>query len=229
MAYVYTHTRTDTQEVFYVGISNIKGYERAYTKKKRNKHWNYIINKTSYVVDIVLDNVPWEEACKKERELIALHGRIDLGTGTLCNYTNGGEGSNGAIVTEDTRKKISINKTGKKRPPITDEARKNLSNAMKGKRPKNFYSLHTGEINEKRKQNLKGSFSKSTLTERSNRWMNSNNPRTTEVINLETGIYYSNLQQAYIASGLSISRSFFSMMLLGTRKNKTSFHSLNNQ
>ncbi len=117
MAYVYTHTRIDTEVVFYVGIGKKPKYYRAFEKAKRGKHWNNITAKSDFVTRIELDNCTWQDAQLKERGLISLYGRLDLGTGTLCNRTNGGEGSNGAIVSEETKRKISVAKTGKKRPP----------------------------------------------------------------------------------------------------------------
>jgi hypothetical protein len=228
MAYVYIHTRLDKNEVFYVGIGDTPNHRRAYQVGKRNKHWHSITSKTGYLVTIVYDDISWEDACTKERQLIEKYGRVDLKTGTLCNWTNGGEGSNGAIVSDDTKAKISLGKTGKKRPPISKESRQKMSLALKGKTPANFSSLHSGNINKKRIENIKGSFSEKTVLARANRWVGSQNPRTTEVLNVENGIYYSNLQDAWTASGLNISRSFFSMMLLGTRKNYTSYKSLFN-
>lgn len=46
--------------------------------------------KPVYVVSI--DGVTSSEALDKEIELIALYGRLDIGTGCLCNLTDGGEG-----------------------------------------------------------------------------------------------------------------------------------------
>lgn len=109
MAYVYGHLRLDKHEIFYIGIGHNKDkkYERAYLKAKRNNFWLNIINKTKHKVIILVDNLTWEEACKKEIELISLYGRRDLGLGTLVNLTNGGDGTDGRIVGDKTKLKIS--------------------------------------------------------------------------------------------------------------------------
>jgi len=95
MAYLYRHIRLDKNEPFYIGIgSDDQGsYDRAYHGHHfRNKHWKNITSKTTYNVEILLDDLTWEEACEKETEFITLYGRADLNKGTLCNMTNGGEG-----------------------------------------------------------------------------------------------------------------------------------------
>lgn len=107
-AYVYRHIRLDSDTVFYIGIGKGRNYERAKSNRSRNKHWNGVVNKYGYKVEIVFDNLTWEDACKREIEQINLYGRIDLGTGTLVNLCDGGwGGSVGRKVSEETRKKIS--------------------------------------------------------------------------------------------------------------------------
>lgn len=97
--YIYLHKRLDTEDIFYVGIGTkissngrIRGYERAYSKLNRNRHWKFIVNKSKYNVIIYKENLTREEANKIEIELIKKYGRKDLNLGTLCNYTNGGDG-----------------------------------------------------------------------------------------------------------------------------------------
>jgi hypothetical protein len=108
MAYVYKHKRLDTGNIFYIGIGkDIKGkYKRAFSKQKRNNFWKNIISKTDYLVEIIKDDISWGEACKIEKELILLYGRRDMGLGTLCNQTDGGDGNIG--WSDDARKKISL-------------------------------------------------------------------------------------------------------------------------
>jgi hypothetical protein len=94
MAYVYKHTRLDNNEIFYIGIglNSEDNYKRAFDKYGRNRIWNNIVKKTPFIVDILFDNICWEDACNKEIELINFYGRKINKTGTLCNLTEGGEG-----------------------------------------------------------------------------------------------------------------------------------------
>lgn len=103
MAYVYTYTRLDKNEVFYVGIGSDSKYKRAKNKSLRTDYFKKIINKSEYRLNIVFDNLSWEKACEKEIELIALYGRKDLGKGTLINFTDGGEGTHGYDYPEELR------------------------------------------------------------------------------------------------------------------------------
>jgi hypothetical protein len=118
MAYLYRHIRLDTNEIFYIGIGSdsLGKYKRAYSKYERNKYWQNIVNKTSYEIEIMLDNLTWEEACEKEKEIIKLYGRKDLNEGTLVNMTDGGDGMVGFIskqkgipLSEEHRRMISKN------------------------------------------------------------------------------------------------------------------------
>ena len=104
--FVYTHTRLDTNEVFYVGIGKIPGlnrirgnntkYSRAYEKTKRHKFWKNIVCKTDYKVDIVYETTNEEIAKLKEIELISFYGRRCCdNSGTLVNFQPGGEMSTG--------------------------------------------------------------------------------------------------------------------------------------
>jgi hypothetical protein len=104
MAYLYRHIRLDKQEVFYVGIGSDEKYERAYSKDSRTQYWRSI-SKLGYEVEIVLDDLTWEEACEKEKEFIKLYGRKDLKEGTLVNMTDGGEGTVGFKHSEETKVK----------------------------------------------------------------------------------------------------------------------------
>lgn len=114
MAYVYLHTRLDNNDIFYVGIGSdaLGKYTRAFSKKGRSKFWKDMIKNREYQVSIIYDKLSWLEVCDKEIELIAYHGRKDLGKGTLVNLTNGGEGILGYIHTKEELLTISKNSTG---------------------------------------------------------------------------------------------------------------------
>lgn len=145
MVFVYIHTRLDTNEVFYVGIA--KKPSRPYDRINRNPFWKRIVSKTDYNVEIVHQFKTWEDACKKEKELIMEYGRRDLGTGTLVNLTNGGDGILGGKSwkykqghTKETREKMSkiqsqnaINRIGNPGKPHTKETREKLAEMRKGK------------------------------------------------------------------------------------------------
>jgi hypothetical protein len=111
MAYLYKHIRLDTNEVFYIGIGSDDLYKRANSLQSRNKHWKNIVNSTEYRVDIIEDGLLWEDACKREQELIIHYGRRDLGTGTLVNLTAGGEGLYNPA--RETRQKLSESHKGR--------------------------------------------------------------------------------------------------------------------
>ena len=162
MAYVYRHVRLDTNEVFYIGIgSDIDGqYKRANSNNKRSEYWKKIVNKAGYKVEIILDDLTWEEACQKEIEFIKLYGRKDLNEGTLVNMTDGGDGSLGMIYSEESRKKMSdIKKDHLKNKPWlkyskigskhTDETKKKMSEKRLGKK-------HSEETKNKIRQSNKG-------------------------------------------------------------------------
>jgi hypothetical protein len=109
MAIVYSHKRLDNNTIFYIGIGNTE--KRAFSKHNRNKHWNNLIKKTDYKVEILFKDLSWKNACKKEVELISLYGRKDLNKGLLVNMTDGGDGVKGH--SEESIKKIITAHKGK--------------------------------------------------------------------------------------------------------------------
>lgn len=98
--YIYRHIRHDKNEPFYIGkgtkadncVTHKVVYRRAYSKLDRNYIWKGITNRTDYTVEIIYETDSRKEIDKKEIEFIQLYGRIDKGTGTLCNLTDGGDG-----------------------------------------------------------------------------------------------------------------------------------------
>jgi hypothetical protein len=123
MAYVYRHIRIDKNEPFYIGIGSDMTYKRAREKSRRSNLWNKIIAKSDYDVEILLDDITFEEAKNKEIEFIKLYGRIDLGNGTLANLTDGGDGTPNRIFTPEHKRKLSLSQIGKK---ISEEQKDKL-------------------------------------------------------------------------------------------------------
>jgi len=127
MVIVYRHIRLDRNEPFYVGIGST--VKRAYEKNNRNEMWSKIVNKTDYEVEILFEDLSWEEACNKEREFISLYGRKDLKTGTLVNMTDGGDGKINFITPDATKSKMSKVRTGYKLPV---KVKNKISNSLTG-------------------------------------------------------------------------------------------------
>jgi hypothetical protein len=124
MAVVYRHRRLDTDEIFYIGIG--KTLRRPYRKDTRNTLWYNITKKTNYKVEILSENLSWEDACDLEKLLISEYGRRDLGLGPLVNMTNGGDGT--VNFSKDILQYLSKIKKGKK---LTDETKKKMSKIKK--------------------------------------------------------------------------------------------------
>ena len=125
--YIYRHLRKDSGEPFYIGLGKVynpkaksheKYYSRAFQKTKRNRFWNFIVEKTEYEVEIIFEANDRQTIIEKEIEFISLYGRRDLGKGTLVNMSDGGDGLNNNIQSEETlekrRKMYAEGRTGLK-------------------------------------------------------------------------------------------------------------------
>ncbi len=151
MAVVYAHRKKTDDTVFYVGIGTRKYRATQTSPDRRSAWWRKTANKYGWYVEMIENNVSWEQACELEIFLIDMIGRRDKGKGSLVNHTDGGEGVVGRIVTEETKKKISISTIGKKMPnrkriKLTDEHKNNISKTLY----KPLYQLDTNAcvINE---------------------------------------------------------------------------------
>jgi hypothetical protein len=103
-----------------VGIGSDAKHSRAYHKKGRSFSWKDIAYNFPYEVEIMLEDLTWEEACIKEIEFISLYGRKDLGKGTLVNLTDGGEGQFGRKDSIETKIKKSKPKSLKTKSNMKD-------------------------------------------------------------------------------------------------------------
>lgn len=175
MAVVYRHIRLDTRQPFYIGIGVNEA--RAYSLKNRNKHWHNIVNKCGYEVQLLFDDLAYEDAKLKEIEFITLYGRYNISNGLLCNLTDGGDGSLGYKPTEEALLKISQTSKGRIKTPeqitkwkqsmsfnIKEETKEKIRQSLLGKK-------HTAERKEnQRKAHLGKSLSEETKQKLSDYW-----------------------------------------------------------
>ncbi len=164
--YVYAYIDPFGRQPFYIGKG--KGM-RAYQHLcpcylKRNTHFH---NKLRHMLakgakpEIVFlyKNLSEQQAFEIEEIFISTYGRRDVGTGCLCNHTNGGEGSSGAKLSKatkqrmsKTRKGIKYSKETKQRMSIVQQKRKRtdkelqrlLKYSEKRRNPVESYDLATG-------------------------------------------------------------------------------------
>lgn len=137
---VYRHRRLDTNAIFYVGMGN---KNRPYSTR-RNKHWQNIVNKTDYAIEIVADNLTLEDALELEIFLIS-----EYGLNNLTNINSGGEGQ--FNPDEETRYKLGSGRRGKE---FSVETKRKMSEAGIGRK-------HSEESKLKIKDNHK--FSKAVV------------------------------------------------------------------
>jgi len=156
-------------EPIYVGKGKRK---RAYYVEKHNSFLKAKLAKIGKPIILLLAEQLLEtNAFSLEKELIALIGRHDLGKGSLCNFTNGGEGPSGASRSEETKRKISKSMNGMIRPI---ETRNKMSAYRTGK---TLSQKSKDKISVKNKiawENLRKAVSskrKENLNEKSNAWI----------------------------------------------------------
>jgi len=206
MAYVYRHIRKDKNQPFYIGIGSDNKFERAYSNLGRNKYWNRITSNTEYTVDILFDDINWDEACNKEIEFIQLYGRRNLGNGTLCNLTDGGEGAYGRKMSEKTKIALIKSNTGSKK---SKETIIKMSKAKIGKLKSEETKLKMSKYRTGKKH------SESTIQKLSG----SNHHSSRKVINIETGIIYDSVSDAAKANNIRVNTLHYRL----TKSNKKNF------
>jgi len=201
MAVLYRHIRLDKNVPFYIGIGKTEA--RAYSKQGRSSYWKSIVAKTGYEVEVLFDGLTWEEACKKEAEFIKLYGRSDLNEGTLCNLTDGGEGS--LNPSPEIKKIMSLTHKNK---VVSEETKKRLSLAGKG---------HIGYWRGKKR----------SQETRDKMTMNHARKKSKKVIDTATGIIYPSIQA--VATMIGMRPTTLASYLRGQIKNKTTFQFYQNK
>ena len=127
--YTYILFRLDGTP-FYIG----KGQGKRYTRCGGNNHAQNIaqkiIDESKKILCHIIPAETEEEAFREEIRLILLYGRLDLSTGPLCNYTNGGDGSSGLFLSKKVRATMNAKKKGK---PLSAEHRTKISKPLQGR------------------------------------------------------------------------------------------------
>lgn len=220
--YIYKHIRPDTQEIFYIGKGNTSknSHEERYkTSSGRNKMWKSIVAKNNgvFIPEIICYCDTESEANKLEKKYIKQYGRKNLGLGTLCNLTDGGDGSVGVVATEETRRKLSIAFSGKNHPNFgkklsketclkKSESMKNSDKNLRGKKLSEDWknSIRVTKIGE-----LNPMFGKT----------GEKHPMSKKIIDINTGKIYNSVTEAAEANGLKMKTLY--NFLSGHRPNKT--------
>jgi hypothetical protein len=122
--YIYAHYIPGETLPFYIGKGS--GY-RMTRRNDRSIWWKRIVNKYGFEAKLLHENLSYSEANILEKKLIKEFGRRDIGTGTLINHTDGGEGI--ANPSKEVRNKIS--ESNRKRV-VSEETKRKISQSSKG-------------------------------------------------------------------------------------------------
>jgi hypothetical protein len=166
--YTYAYLRKD-RTPYYIGKGSGR---RIYCKKGRPcskpKDKSRII--------FLKQNLTEEEAFKHEIYMIAVFGRIDLGTGILHNKTNGGDGISGAIMSDEQKRKMSEARKGEKNPNFgkpgaflgkthSEESKRKISEVQKGKTLSDEHKMRISEAKKGKKGRTHSEESKRKMSE----------------------------------------------------------------
>jgi hypothetical protein len=105
--YVYAYLRCKTSKIAKAGTPYYIG--KGFGNRLFANHGKLNLPKNKSLIVILESNLTEIGAFALERRLIRWFGRKDLGTGILLNRTDGGEGTSGAIISQNQAQKISEN------------------------------------------------------------------------------------------------------------------------
>lgn len=127
--YVYRHRRATDGRVFYVGKG--KG-QRAYKKSSRNRHWQNIVAKHGFTVEIVKTFQSQECALSYEMALIAAYGLENL-----ANSAIGGGNNSGWSHSDEWKHEASRMRSGKGNPNygvcMSGDQRSKIAETLRGR------------------------------------------------------------------------------------------------
>lgn len=123
--YVYLHRRKTDNSIFYVGCGTKKRTEGIVSRSKR---WKEVVEEHGFIVEIVFESEIIEEAFEYETELIIYYG-LESNGGILCNR----------------------NVTYKKNCDHSDEVKRKISDANKGRILSDEHKLKLSKVHTGRK------------------------------------------------------------------------------
>ena len=138
--FVYCYLRRSNRQPYYIGVASNH-------KRPTCRTHSCSVPADRGLIRVLRAGLGWAEACEWEKRYIAWYGRIDNGTGILRNRTDGGEGFQGIVYTEEWREKIKQSRQrivhlpeyrAKQRQshlgkPIGQAQRAKISEALKGR------------------------------------------------------------------------------------------------
>lgn len=159
---IYSLNDPVTNEIRYIGYTSQSLYLRMYDhfkefrSKSPNCHKNRWIKKLFQnglrpTIFLIEDGLTKEVAVKREIELIAYHRSI--GT-RLTNNTIGGDGGVGYKFTEEQKLAQSKRRTGIKMAPCSEERKRKISEANKGRKLSEVQRKKISIATKKRFENL---------------------------------------------------------------------------
>ena len=233
---LYKHIRKSDGVIFYIGIGDSK---RPNVKSGRNDHWHNTVKKYGYNIEIITDNLTWDEACSLEIKFIAFYGRKDKNLGNLVNWTDGGEGAKNP--SPENLKKMS-------------DRVKGVNNPMYGKHEENPMYGRCGDLHPSfgikrpdHSMNMKGEnnpmfgrtpyelWVKKYGVEEANRkeveinekrrksGMGNLNAKKIKIINIETNIIYNSIQDVVNDTNIKYSTLYAKLNPKHRLKNNTPF------
>lgn len=169
--YVYLLRRPDKiwadgkAQPFYVGKGSGNRVRVHLWRKGCNPYKENVVQKIiamgmEVISEKVYEDLSEEEAFEKERELIKFYGRENNGTGILCNMTDGGEGTSGWELSDETKDKMSNSHLGDKNinygKPRSDSVKNKISLATTGRKlPKETLDKLIGrKLTDEHKKNI---------------------------------------------------------------------------
>ena len=162
MYYTYAYLREDGTP-YYVGKG--KG-DRAYRKVGKP----CVTPKDKSKIIYLKTNLTEEQSFNHERYMIFILGRKDLGTGSLLNKSDGGEGRSGYIPTKELKINQSKRMSGENNPMYgkrgvecpwygrkhSEETKDKISKSLTGENHNFYGKTHTKETKQKMSEIKKG-------------------------------------------------------------------------